>query len=206
MNKSESKYFHTAARMDRAFLELLEKKDFAYITVKEICQNAGVNRSTFYLHYETIADLLSESVDYLNAQFQNYMKTDSRAVVARLHDCPLDELNFITPEYLVPYLNFAKDHRRLFRTAIENAGTLRLDETYDRLFRHVFTPILERLGVADRDRKYIMTFYIRGLVAIITEWLMQDCPESVDHIISVMQQCVLWRQQAGEGTGKPETV
>ena len=94
MNKSESKYFHTAARMDRAFLELLEKKDFAYITVKEICQNAGVNRSTFYLHYETIADLLSESVDYLNAQFQNYMKTDSRAVVARLHDCPLDELNF----------------------------------------------------------------------------------------------------------------
>ena len=24
-----------------------------YITVKEICETAGVNRSTFYLHYET---------------------------------------------------------------------------------------------------------------------------------------------------------
>ena len=37
MNKSESNYFATAARMDEAFLELIEKKDFAYITVKEIC-------------------------------------------------------------------------------------------------------------------------------------------------------------------------
>lgn len=54
MNRSESKYFSTAVKMDKAFLELLEKKDFAYITVKEICENAGVNRSTFYLHYETI--------------------------------------------------------------------------------------------------------------------------------------------------------
>ena len=59
MNKSESKYFATAVRMDEAFLRLLEKKDFAYITVKELCETAGVNRSTFYLHYETIADLLS---------------------------------------------------------------------------------------------------------------------------------------------------
>lgn len=28
MNKSESKYFNTAKRMNQAFLELLEKKDF----------------------------------------------------------------------------------------------------------------------------------------------------------------------------------
>lgn len=41
MNKSESKYFNTAEKMDKAFLEILEKKDFAFITVKEICQKAG---------------------------------------------------------------------------------------------------------------------------------------------------------------------
>lgn len=66
MNKSESRYFSTAARMDDAFLRLLERKRFEYITVKEICAEAGVNRSTFYLHYETIADLLSESVERMN--------------------------------------------------------------------------------------------------------------------------------------------
>ena len=56
MNRSESRYFATAARMDEAFLTLLAKKDFEYITVKEICEVAGVNRSTFYLHYETMSD------------------------------------------------------------------------------------------------------------------------------------------------------
>ena len=45
--------------MDEAFLSLLEKKDFEYITVKEICAAAGVNLSTFYLHYETLGDLLA---------------------------------------------------------------------------------------------------------------------------------------------------
>ena len=77
MNKSESKYFATAAKMDEAFLTLLEKKDFGYITVKEICEAAGVNRSTFYLHYETIADLLSESVSHMNEQFLACMEKDS---------------------------------------------------------------------------------------------------------------------------------
>jgi len=47
LNKSESKYFATAARMDEAFFALLDKKNFACITVKEICETAGVNRSTF---------------------------------------------------------------------------------------------------------------------------------------------------------------
>ena len=47
LNKSESKYFNTAVRMDKAFLELLGTKSFEYITVKEICEKAGVNRSTF---------------------------------------------------------------------------------------------------------------------------------------------------------------
>lgn len=103
MNKSESKYFATAVRMDEAFLKLLGKKDFAYITVKEICEAAGVNRSTFYLHYETMADLLSESVSHMNEQFLAYMKKDSEAFVAKLRDCPLDELYLITPEYLTPY-------------------------------------------------------------------------------------------------------
>ena len=36
MNRNESKYFNTAARMDEALLALLEKKDFEFITVREI--------------------------------------------------------------------------------------------------------------------------------------------------------------------------
>ena len=195
MNKSESKYFATAARMDDAFLALLEKKDFAYITVKEICEAAGVNRSTFYLHYETMADLLSESVSHMNEQFLTYMKKDSQTFVTKLRDCPLDELYLITPEYLTPYLGYIEQHKRLFRTATENAAVLGMDKSYDRMFRHVFTPILDRYGIPQQDRRYIMAFYIQGLMAIISEWLKNDCNDSIADVVNVIQQCVKRRRK-----------
>lgn len=195
MNKSESKYFATAARMDVAFLTLLEKKDFAYITVKEICEAAGVNRSTFYLHYETMADLLSESVSHMNEQFLTYMKKDSQTFVTKLRDCPLDELYLITPEYLTPYLGYIEQHKRLFRTATENAAVLGMDKSYDRMFRHVFTPILDRYGIPQQDRRYIMAFYIQGLMAIISEWLRNDCADSIAHVVDMIQRCVKRRRE-----------
>ena len=88
MNRSQSKYFATAAKMDDAFLELLERKDFAYITVKEICAAAGVNRSTFYLHYENVGDLLDESVERINRQFLDYMKQDADVFTQKMRSCP----------------------------------------------------------------------------------------------------------------------
>ena len=190
MNKSESKYFATAVRMDEAFLALLEKKDFAYITVKEICEAAGVNRSTFYLLYETMADLLSESVSHMNEQFLAYMKRDSQTFVTKLRDCPLDELYLITPEYLTPYLGYIEQHKLLFRTATENAAVLELDKSYERMLRHVFMPILDRYGVPEWDRPYLMVFYIHGLMAIISEWLKNDCVDSIADVVNVIQRCV----------------
>lgn len=190
MNRSESKYFNTAIKMDKAFLELLESKDFAYITVKEICDKAGVNRSTFYLHYETVSDLLSESVEYMNRQYLEYTKSDSPEFVKRMKSCPLDELYLLTPEYLNPYLIFIKDNKRIFKTVMENADVLCLNETYNRMFDVVFTPILERFQVLSQDREYIMEFYIHGLIAVIMKWVRQDCTDSVERIVSVMRKCV----------------
>lgn len=197
MNKSESKYFNTATKMDEAFLDLLSQKDFAFITVKEICEKAGVNRSTFYLHYETVSDLLFESIEYINEQFLNY-NPDSQRIMSRLKDCPLNELYLITPKYLTPYLNYIKENRRLFKNAMENASTLRLEETYDKMFFHVFTPILERFQVPAQDRKYIMAFYIHGIIAIVKEWIKQDCSDSMENIIFLIRQCVMHNFQNKE--------
>lgn len=191
MNKNESKYFNTAVKMDKAFLTLLEKKDFPYITVKEICEKAGVNRSTFYLHYETLEDLLSESVEYMNEQFLAYMKQDSEAFVTNIKECSLDELYLITPKYLTPYLNYIKEHKGLFLTAIKNTGVLRLEESYNKMLKFVLVPILDRYMVPDEIKKYIIPFYIHGLMAIITQWVKEDCKDTVEHIITVMQRRVM---------------
>ena len=190
MTRSESKYFATAARMDAAFLELLEKKDFAYITVKEICEKAGVNRSTFYLHYETVNDLLAESARYIIDKLIANMPQDTAEFFEKLPKRPLEELYLITPEYLTPYLNFIKEHRRIFRTAVEHSSVLGMDDVYLALNHHVFTPILDRFHIPPSEQKYMMPFYIHGLMGIINEWLKEDCKDSVEHIISVMQICI----------------
>lgn len=196
MNRSESKYFVTAAKMDEAFLRLLDQKDFAYITVKELCEAAGVNRSTFYLHYEDMGDLLAECARYLNERFLAYMNRNTESFLAKLRVCPVEELYLITPEYLTPYLNYIKENQRLFRTGLENAAVLRLDESYAGLLRHVIGPILDRYGVPKEDRAYLMAFHINGLMAIIRQWLEGGCTDSVERIMAVIRQCVR-RQEAG---------
>ncbi len=189
MKQSESKYFNTAKKMDEAFLSLLEKKDFEYITIKEICNIAGVNRSTFYLHYETINDLLIETIQNIHTNFLDYMKQDSR-INGLFETKSLEELYLITPEYLKPYLSYIRDNKRLFRTVLKNTTTLRLKETYQKLFQHILNPILDRFLISESDKKYIMSFYMKGIMGIITTWLEEDCEDSLEHIIQVIQTCI----------------
>ena len=188
MNKSESKYFNTAKRMDEAFLELLAVKDFEYITVKEICGTAVVNRSTFYLHYETIADLLSECVEYINGQFLEYMQKDPEMFVEKIEKCSLEELYLLTPEYLIPYLNYIRDNKKLFLTATQNAAVLQLENTYSRMFRHIFAPIMDRFNIPEHDRHYILAFYIKGIMAVIGEWLKCNCEDPVEYIADIIRK------------------
>jgi AcrR family transcriptional regulator len=190
MNRSESRYFATAERMDEAFLEILEKKDFAYITVKEICEKAGVNRSTFYLHYETAADLLAESTQHIIKQFLDSMPQETVPFTEKIRDCPPEELYLITPEYLTPYLRYIRAHRRVFRTTIEQAAALKMDEAYEALNRHVFFPILERFRIPPEEREYIMAFYINGLIAVINGWILNGCDEPIEKITAIMQRCI----------------
>lgn len=188
MNKSESKYFNTAMKMDKAFLELLEKKDFEFITVKEICEKAKVNRSTFYLHYETIGDLLNESVQYIFDKFLSVYPYDSSRVIDNIGSADLKELYLITPKFLTPYLSFISENKRLFATALLKSDSLRLEQHYNKMFTYVLNPILDRFNVSENKRKYMLVFYIKGIIAIIEEWLKNGCIESIDFIISIISE------------------
>jgi AcrR family transcriptional regulator len=190
LNRSESKYFATAERMDEAFLALLEKKDFAFITVKEICRMAGVNRSTFYLHYETVDDLLEECVQHIIRQFAASMPFNTAEFIGKLESCPLTELFLITPAYLKPYLNYIKEHRRIFRATVEHAATLKMVDAFNALNRNVFVPIMNRFQVPEEQQNYLIKFQLGGLLAILNEWLLDDCRDSIEQMIEVIQMCV----------------
>ena len=112
MNKFGSKYFNTSLRLDEALIALLEQKDLEYIMVKEICHQAGVNRSTFYLHYETIADLVEEALEMINRRFLSYFPQQKDNVLGDLGSQNREELVPVTREYLLPYLRFIRTIKR----------------------------------------------------------------------------------------------
>ena len=97
MNKSESKYFNTALLMDEALIRLLEVKDYEYITIKEICEKAGVNRSTFYLHYETVNDLLSECLENIKKRFLIRLQRSLTILSVVSEPCRLMILSLLVP-------------------------------------------------------------------------------------------------------------
>lgn len=189
MNKSESKYFNTARKMDNAFIELINKKDFEFITVKEICKNAGVNRSTFYLHYETIEDLLSECIELHFKTFESYIKKEYKPINERIKTDSLNDLYFITDEYLNPYLNFIKENKIMFKTVLKHPNVFKTTNTAERIYRNVFEPILERYDVPNTKRKYFVSFYIHAIIGVISEWLNNDCKESIENIIDIIKEC-----------------
>ena len=50
----------TKKMISDTFVELLEKKPFDKITIKDIVETCGINRNTFYYYYSDIYDLLEE--------------------------------------------------------------------------------------------------------------------------------------------------
>ena len=190
MNKSESKYYNTACLMDEALIALLEKKDFEFISVKEICSKAGVNRSTFYLHYETMGDLISEVLEYINKKFLSYFSQNEEEIRRKINDSPTDELIFITPDFLQPYLSFIKENKHIFRAAFANPDGMQAGVMYVRLKKNILLPILSRFNIPEDDREYYIEFYIQGTMAIIRKWIMNDCTESIEKIEKLITDCV----------------
>lgn len=193
MNRSESKYFHTAVRMDEALIALLEEKPFVYITIKEICDKAQVNRSTFYLHYENTMDLLEETSRYLLDEFRSRFSVEESKIASRFAGCSPEEMNFMSDAYLRPYLEYVQEKRKVFLSVLMNGGALRFDAVYRRMFQYIFDPILERFHYPEKDKPFVMAFYLNGLFAVVREWLNGDCALSVEQMISIIQECVFGR-------------
>lgn len=190
MNKSESKYFNTALRMDEALISLLEVKDLEYISIKEICEKAGVNRSTFYLHYETIADLVNETLETVNQRFTAYFSGIRKEIFHQLAEQELSDLVLVTRGYLLPYLRFIKDNQKIYRAAFRNPAGMQSHLRYDNLKKEIFCPILERFGVPTEWHEYYVAYYVEGVAAIIREWLNRNCVDEIDRIAAIIEECV----------------
>lgn len=194
MNKSTSKYFNTAVRFDKALLSLLEKKPFEYITISEICETAGVNRSTFYLHYENTGDLLKETTAYVLDDFSSYFPVDIENLTMKFTECNLQDLQFINETYLYPYLSFVKENQRVFSAVLSQPAAFDTNTIFQKLFDNIFNPILNRFRYPKDEQNYVMMFYLNGITAIITEWLKDGCKKNIEDISTIIHYCIYGKE------------
>ena len=186
MNKSESKYYNTALLMDEALLLLLEKKEYEFITVKEICAKAGVNRSTFYLHYESIDDLLLETLEMINKRFNEAFNNK----VIDINKDDKDNLFFITDAYLIPYLNFIKENKKIYTLIHDKPLIFKKQQTFKKLYTELFSVILDRYGVLESQKEYIFSYFSFGLVAVIQKWIENDCKDDIEEMAKLMRNLI----------------
>lgn len=189
MKKNESKYFNTAILFNEALIYILEKKDIDYVTVKEICKRAGVNRSTFYLHYENINDLVDETLNYINEKFINYFNGNSKEFIDKITSASLVDLKLIDKKYLTPYLTFIKENKKIFQASFNNPSGMRTSIRYNHLKKNIFIPILDRFNVKENEKEYLLSFYINGIMAIIKEWINNNCEDEIGVVEDIIIRC-----------------
>ena len=188
MNKLQSKYFNTAKLMNTALLQILEKKELEFITVKEICKKAGVNRSTFYLHYENIGDLVSETIENISKEFYS---TYSHITIEKILEFKnREQMVLIKPEYITPYLNFIKKNIKIYKTIHSNRLLFKVDFTYKKMREELFYPILSKFNIPNDKKPYILGFYTMGVFEIIKEWINKNCKDSVEEITNIIIECI----------------
>ena len=175
---------------------MLEKKPFAYVTIRELCEEAGVNRSTFYLHYENTVDLLKETTEHALNNFASYFSVDMESIHAKFLNTDLQDLNFINEKYLLPYLSFIKENQRLFMAVISQPMTFDTNTIFRRLFENVFVPILDKFRYPKDEQKYVMMFYLNGITAITTEWLKDGCQKRTEDIATIIHYCIFGRDSS----------
>lgn len=176
--------------MNQALIELLNKKEFEFITVKEICLKAGVNRSTFYLHYETINDLLEETIENNYNNFLAYFNHEAEGFVQKLKTCDMAELNLITPEYLTPYLRYIKDNKIIHQVAVKNKLVMNSFQKFSSLNNRIFKPIFTRFGIDEKSQHYMIMYYLNGITAIINEWIKAGCKDDIEYIEDLIIKCI----------------
>ena len=181
MTRSESKYFVTATKMDEAFLRLLEKKDISYITVKEICETAGVNRSTFYLHYSDIPGLLAEVENEMMEEMQ-------RAI--REH--PIDPGKDSVYYFIQDLFHVLDENRQIASALVGPHGDIgfvhKLEQLLEEKSRESLAALVpEKSG----EMKYFYSYCLNGCLGFVKTWLETGEKETPEYAAEMAYRMVV---------------
>ncbi|MDX1379326.1 MAG: TetR/AcrR family transcriptional regulator [Anaerolineales bacterium] len=165
-----------------ALRELVLEKDYKDISVSDIVERADIGRATFYAHFE--------DKDHLGRfLFSQLLMQIEKEIQAILNENSTENNTYQT---LVPSL-------ALFRIAEEKYRWFKLNATNPEIgLGMLIQPLVKRLEVQlkmlelsnSNDEipiRITTTYLISGLVALLTDWVMEDMPESPEKMDAVFQ-------------------
>ena len=104
----------------------------------------------------------------------------------------LKSLFFINDKFLIPYLNFVKENKNIYKALKDNPKLFNATVTYENLFIKLFSPILTKFKIEEKWHKSIMDFYIAGLSSILFNWINTDFMYGVDEIVKLIKDLIIY--------------
>ncbi len=154
-----------------------EKRPLGKITVREVCEQAGVNRSTFYAHFQDVYDV-GESVEKRMAEMAGEAFMDCLQVNYSMRMGFEGLFEFIR-EYKEFYLLYLGEGRRA--RAIEM-----LMEPHKERLKQVDP---KKFGcVVEGEMEYWQDFFSAGIAAMLYRWLKNDCRETPGQLFEILMR------------------
>lgn len=165
----------TKALLADSFLALLKEKPLPRITVKDICDGADVNRSTYYVYYDDPYDQLSKMEDAFLA--------DQTIFIENLLASASGEFSFETA--LAQMMRYWQEHKQMLQVLLGDHGDTMFSQRILLFFaRQILDSSQAKLAQIE-PWDYI--YHASGSFGLMRYWLMQDCkelPETIAHRIT----------------------
>lgn len=157
--KTDRRTLYTIKVIKDAFIKLVKEEGYSKITITQICRNADITRSTFYLHFSSITDVLNTVLD--DALFlvdENTFNLDNK-------NYSFDYLN--KNESLVPACQRVGDTNKYQKLLMDPDLS---EYIIGRIIKHernkVIPAIIEKTGLNAEDAETLFIYVIHGSFAV----------------------------------------
>lgn len=162
-NKVDVRIVKSKESLMSALIVLMGKKKLEELTISEICQEADVNRNTFYSHYSSVRELFEE----MNGKYMEALFASAKV---------FDEPNDSTIKNLVNVLDKMKEKGNLTKIIFSESNSIKHLNT---LLQILFpTSIIDNLKIENLSLDECHAFLIGGITSLILRWIENDFQES----------------------------
>ena len=175
--KTDLRIIKTKKILFDALLKLMKKKNFEKIKIADICEEALINRSTFYAHYE-------DKYELLMALFEEQK-------ISLLEKLDNNENTNFSKEYLMELLNilinYIDENREIYSAILlNNRNGILIDFLIDVIERDVSERLKDNNDIKNSNLPLdiIVKFYAGGLINIGMSWLTSKEKYNKEQLLS----------------------